>query len=211
MKIRSPEGFTLLELMVGVMILSVLVAVAMATYGKFRDRAAMLVDETNEKVLLAAAKLYAYDKSALPGNLSQLRPQDIERAYAMVTEGKRSYTFLAFLQERVGLMEIAEAVSTNPIDKYLTGSAQQIQKIKTCPMDPNPPASGGVSYGIVHPTAAELAGGTELQWLLNPNNADAVVIVETDALDGSVLKYRHEGNKTCIEILNSGVIRRGTQ
>ena len=198
MKIRSRYGFTLLELLVTIMILSVLVSGSVAMFGKFRDRAAMLVDETNMKILLAAAKLYAYDNNALPGNLSELRTQDVERAYALVTEGKRPYTFLVFLQEWVALTDVAEA---GVIDKYLPGNENQILKIKTCPL-----STGSISYGIIHPS---LSGSqTELQWLLDKDHANAVVIVETNATDASTLAYRHEGGRTCMQVLNSGVVQK---
>ena len=202
MKIHTRYGFTLLELLVTGMILLVLASVGMAMYGRYRDRAAMLVDETNEKVLLAAAKLYAYDNNALPGNLSELRPQDLERAYAEVTDGKRPYTFFASLQEMVGLADIAEA---GPIDKYLTGNTAQIEKIKTCPSDKTPPSSAdGYSYGI--PAAV---AGKPLSWLLNPSNADTAIIVETDvAVAAPVIYSRHGG--TCMVISVSGIIRRCT-
>ena len=200
MRIHSRYGFTLLELLVTSMILSILVSVGMAMYGRYRASAAMLVDETNQKVLLAAAKLYAYDNNALPGNLSELRSQDLERAYAMVSEGKRPYTFLAFLQEMIGSMDVAEALT---IDKYLpTGTTQQIQKIKTCPMDPTPPSAGGNSYGI-----SATAANKSLSWLLDPNNATAAIIVETDNLT-TVVYTRHQG--VCVVTSASGVIRRCT-
>ncbi len=200
MKIRSRYGFTLLELLVTSMVLSILVSVGMATYGRYRSSAAILVDETNQKVLLAAAKLYAYDNNALPGNLSELRPQDLERAYAMVTDGKRPYTFFAFLKEMVEPMGVAEALT---IDKYLpAGTTQQIQKIKTCPMDPTPPLAGGNSYGI-----SATAANKSLSWLLDPNNATTAIIVETDNLT-TVVFTRHQG--ICVVASASGVIRRCT-
>ena len=198
MKNRGGNGFSILELMVGVMILSVLVAAGMTVYGRYRDRTAMLIDQTNQKVLLAAAKLFAYDNNALPGSLSELRPQDLERAYAMVTKGKRPYTLLAYLQEFVGMTDLAEAADVSLPDRYLSGNPQ---KIRTCPMDRTPPP-GGVSYGI-DPGAA----GRPLSWLLDQANADAPIVVETDVADGSVRAFRHQSNNTCIAISASGVIQ----
>ena len=181
------------------MILTVVVSLASVGYGKYKDKAAMLVDETNEKVLLAAVKLYAYDTNALPGSLSQLRTRDLERAYAQVTEGKRPYTFFAFLQENLGLLNIAEAVPPALPGRYLGDNPAKVLK---CPADPTPP-----SYGI-HANAAT----KPLSWLLNSANAGAAIIVESDQdnpTDADVA-WRHQGRTTCVKAFASGVIRRTT-
>lgn len=202
---RKSKAFTVMELMVAVVILAIIVSLSSVGYAKYREKAAMLVDETNEKTLLAAAKLYAYDTNAMPGSLSQLRTRDLERAYALVTEGKRPYTLFAFCQEQLGLLNIAEAVVVpGPLDRYLGGNsdgtttdaqAKQIRKIMTCPVDPNPP-----SYGIT--TGASGAAGKPLSWLLNPANAGAIVITET--------ALRHQGGTIGVKISASGVVSRDT-
>jgi competence protein ComGC len=63
-----------MELMLAVMIVTIIVAMSTAGYTRYRDKAAMLVDETNLKVLLGAVKLFAYDTKFLPGSLDDLLP-----------------------------------------------------------------------------------------------------------------------------------------
>ena len=194
-----------MELMVAVVILTIVVAVASVGYSRYRDRAAMLVDETNEKVLLAAVKLYAYDTNALPGSLSQLRTGDLERAYALVTDGKRPYTFLAFLEENLGLFDIAEAA---PLPSRYLGDNPQ--KILTCPMDKTPPATGGYSYGITT-GGADGAANKPLSWLLNPANAGLSVVVESDIQNPAAdtdFARRHNGGSTFVKATASGIISR---
>ena len=87
----------MMELLVASLVLSIIASLAVVGYGGYRDRAAMLVDETNQKVLVAALKLYYYDNKDLPDLLAELTPEYLDRAYAMVVGGKRPYTFLAFL------------------------------------------------------------------------------------------------------------------
>ncbi len=187
---RKSKAFTVIELMVTVVILTIIVSISSVGYARYRDKAAMLVDETNEKALLAAVKLYAYDTNAMPGSLAQLRTRDLERAYALVTEGKRPYTLFAFFQEQLGLLNIAEAAGPPPLDRYLGGNAAQILKIMTCPLDPNPP-----SYGITTGAANK-----PLSWLLNPANAGAIVITETAP--------RHQGGTIFVKVSTSGVVSR---
>ena len=210
------RAFTIMELMVAVVILTIVVSMASVGYAQYRDKVAMLVDETNQKVLLAAVKLYAYDTNALPGSLSQLRPRDVERAYAQVTDGKRPYTLLAFLQEQVGLFNIAEAaVIASPggplPDKYFGGGqVTQAQKWKllTCPMDPTPPSAGGVSYGL-HADAAN----KPLSWLLDPGNANLSAwqncIVESDIANptnAADFVRRHRGGHTFVSASAGGTV-----
>ncbi len=199
---QSRKAFTVLELMVTVVIITIIVSLSSVGYARYKDRAAMLVDETNQKVLMAAVKLYAYDTNALPGSLSQLRKDDLERAYALVTEGKRPYTMLAFLQEQVGLLDIAEAA---PLPSRYLGDNPR--GILTCPMDRTPPSAGGVSYGI-HRDAIN----QPLSWLLNPANAGRICIGESDlpvASDADFVR-RHDGGKTLIKTSVGGIIQRDT-
>ena len=190
------RAFSIMELMVAVTILTVVVSMASVGYTQYRDRAAMLVDETNQKVLLAAVKLYAYDTNALPGSLSQLRPRDVERAYAQVTDGKTPYTFFAFLQEQVGLCNIAEAIMSPSVlsERYIAGgnaTPEQRLNIFTCPIDDTKPTlSGGnvitgYSYGFHAQCLNPDGTGKPLSWLLDPANATAVCIVESEEANPS--------------------------
>lgn len=180
----------MLELLAAVVVLAIVASMALASYQGYRDRAAMLVDETNQKVLQAALKLYAYDTNALPGSLSQLRSGDIERAYALVTEGKERYTMWAALSEWLS-GEIAEA-------QILPGRYyNNDQRVLTCPSDPTPPSRGGISYAI--------APGWEnrsLQDLLDSGNSDQELIIEADDPAGKEVVYRHGGGKTsvCVKV-----------
>lgn len=199
---RGPKAFTVIELMVAVVIVAILVSLASVGYARYKDRAAMLVDETNQKILLAAVKLYAYDTNALPGSLSQLHDHHLEKAYAQVTEGKRPYTFLAFLEEQLGLLDIAEAA---PLPSRYLGDNPQ--KVLTCPMDRTPPSEGGVSYGI-HQDAAD----KPLSWLLNPANANRTCLGESDVAVASDADFsrRHDGGRTFIKMSASGIVGRDT-
>ncbi len=168
MKRHRWKGMSLLEVVASLVALVILVSLAVAGYQSYRDRTAMLMDETNQKVLQAAVKLYAYDSKSLPGSLSDLRPNDLSRAYTWVTEGKRPYTFLVFVQELLG-ERVAEAV---PLPgKYYNNDLN----ILTCPKDPTPPAKGGYSYAL----SANWVN-RPFKDLLDARNADDPLIVESD-------------------------------
>ncbi len=186
-------GFTILEIMVTIMVLGVLVALSLTGYQGYRNRTAMLVDETNQKVILAAAKLYAYDNRFLPGNLSQLKPEHWERAYALVTRGKRPYTLWAFLLEQVGLEKVAEAQTLLDHPRQYLGP--NALKTLTCPSDPTPPPTGK-SYELTQGVTG--AAGQPLSWFLNVANASRPVIIECGD-DGVTLDLRHQGRSVAIQ------------
>lgn len=205
-------GFTVMELMLAVMIVTIIAAMSTAGYTRYRDKAAMLVDETNQKVLLAAVKLFAYDTNALPGSLSDLRDSDLRRAYAQVTEGKKPFTVFAFLKEELAGLGIAEASDQPLPDRYIGSGGdtlQQRQRLLTCPVDPTPPSAGGHSYAI-HQQCLNGDSGRPLSWLLDPANAARTVIGESDrrvATDADFVR-RHEGGRTFVRASASGVITR---
>lgn len=203
MKVSEKRGFTLLEILVAVVVLTVLTSTAVVVYQGYRDRVAMMVDETNQKVLQAAAKLYAYDNNALPGSLSDLRPVQLRRAYALVQRGKHPYTLLTHLgatwRSWVGV-GVAEAHFIPA--RYYSWSLETI----TCPSDSTPPTSfdsqgdpqGGMSYGV-EPGAA----GKPLSWLLDPSQAGVALIIETED-GGRTQAFRHENGSTAVLTTVSG-------
>jgi len=213
---RKPKAFTMLELIVCAVVVVILGSVAMVGYQGYRDRVNMMVDETNQKVLQAAVKLFAYDTGALPGSLTELKPQHLHRAYAMVTTGKKPYTALAFLKE-TGAMLLGESevfAQTHLPPRYYNQNLETI----TCPNDPTPPT--GFDAGTGQPT-----GGTSyeinaafseapLVVLLNPANAGAVLIFETDvhtangAVPDNDRVYRHGRGRVCVQTTVEGGRRR---
>lgn len=65
-------GFSLLELLMAILVISVLAAISIPTFQGYRDRAHKSVDETNLKMLAMAVKLYANDTNQLPASLDAL-------------------------------------------------------------------------------------------------------------------------------------------
>lgn len=185
------KAFTLLELLVAVVILAILASMSVAGLTRYRDRADVLVCATNERVQAAATKLSTYDNNSLPGELSDLKPEYLERAYAQLMEETRPYTVLAFLQEWIG-EGTAEAYILD--SKYLGPNPL---KTLTCPADRTPPP-GGNSYAM---NAA--AANQPLSFLNDPANAGLPLVFESD--DGVNPSYRHGGGKYCVGTTMGGV------
>ncbi len=170
------RAFTLVELLVSVVITGILATLAMASYQGAMDRANMLVDETNQKILALAVKLYATDQDALPGSLSQLRPRDLERAYAMWQESRPALPRAWAARHEWWGVAVAEAATAVPFyPRYISDL-----KTLTCPSDPTPPklvngAISGTSYAL-NPSAANKSR----TWLTDAVNGSVPLIYEAD-------------------------------
>ncbi len=214
--LRKLRAFTILELIICAVVVVILASVAMVGYQGYRDRVHIMICETNQEIQQTAVKLFAYDTGALPGSLTELKPQHLHRAYAMVTTGRKPYTALAFLKETGAmLLGQSQAFAQNHLPpRYYDQNLETI----TCPSDATPPTgfdaqsgrpTGGTSYEI---NAA--FSGAPLAVLLNPANADAVLIFETDVHTASGANpdddrvYRHGRGKVCVQTTVGGRRRR---
>ncbi len=201
MRWRFRKAFTLMELLVTVAMLSIIVSIAIVSYLGYQDRVSMLVDQTNQKILAAAIRIQATETGTVAGSLSELRPENLERAYAqMGAGGKRSYTMLVYLdqvwKEWLGV-PVAEATTFLPAECYNIDL-----KTITCPRDSTPPTgftvtvsgqsqpTGGVSYAL-----APIVQNKSLAWLLDLSaNGTQPLIVESDSATGSPRALRHKGS-----------------
>ncbi len=185
------RGFTMLEILIAVVVLAILASIAMVNYQGYRDRVTMMVDATNQKVLAAAVKIYAYDTGALPGSLSDLRSRDLDRAFAGVSKGKRPYTMLAhwreLIQQAVGIpVAYAEFLPS----RYYNGDL----KVISCPKDPDPPtgfnASGKPMGGKSYEIAPEFKG-KPLSFILATANKNKTLIFESDEAGSPEFRHRN--------------------
>ena len=206
-RVSRSRGFTMMELMIAVVILGVLASVALVGYRGYLDRANILVDETNQKVLQAAVKLYAYDHNALPASLSDLRPRDFRRAYALVVEGRKPYTLMAYLQESVGVTTAeAHVGAPGPLHPDHREYYQNNINIFRCLSDTT---EEGVSYQI-----NSAFSGASLSVLLNPANAGATLIFESDTVGNgadpatAITFLRHQGGTLAVVTTVGGVRKR---
>ncbi len=164
----------MMELMVASVVLAIIASLAVVGYGGYRDRVAMMVDETNQEVLAAALKLYAYDNNSLPGSLAEIETRCIDRAYAAVTEGREPYTFFVYLEEKLGVKS-AMAEPPMQLSPYSLPPRYYDNRrdILLCPLD----AGRGLqtSYAI-----GQDALSLSISQLLSPHYAHAVVIEEIE-------------------------------
>ena len=150
-KQRFLTGFTLVEILVAIIILTVLASLSIATYQKtvttYRDTICL----QNLQVLQTAIDIYTLEKDTLPTTLSQLEPRHIYLAYEKVVGKQKENSFLVFLRNRFGI----KPVWAQSLGKYY-GNNPRVLK---CPSDT---PSSSLSY-VINPdeTQTKKCNGTK--------------------------------------------------
>ncbi len=138
---KTERGFTLIELIVVLAIVLVLSSIAMYLHQRGLAHARKTVCQTNLRALQTAIELYVAENGDLPGTLTHLKLEHLEKAYAKAIKDRgwliKAYTFLIKLDESDHAY--AQFLTYENLKEY--GATE---KIFHCPADHN----GGASYGM---------------------------------------------------------------
>lgn len=96
-------GFTFLEVLVAIVILTVVASLSIATYQKTVNTNRDTLCLQNLKVLQAAIDIYTLEKDTLPTTLSQLEPRHIYLAYEKVVGKRRENPLFSALRNILGI------------------------------------------------------------------------------------------------------------
>lgn len=139
-KTMKKIAFTLIEVMVAIIILTVVVSLSIASYEKTIRSSKDRTDMLNLQVLQKAADIYTMETDTLPTSLTQLTPRHIHLAYQEITGKQRENPCLAFLRNHFGV-KYAWAI---PLPPRYYGSNPKTLK---CPLDASTALS---SYTLNH-------------------------------------------------------------
>lgn len=157
-------GFTLIEILAALIIMSLLVSLSVVTYQKTIRQTEDRACQQNLQVLAAAIDIYALENNSLPVSLSKLNDEQIRLAHLKVFGQKKENRLLALLK---GFWGIKPAIAQS-LEKYYGNNP----KARRCPADKT------VSSDI-HYTSYALDAGTGKTFQLIPDltakNTGAIV------------------------------------
>ena len=163
------KAFTLIEIIVVIVIIAVLTTLTVPIYFNLIEEANNTACESNQRVLLGALQMYAVDNPVLPASLSQLRDNDLKRAWAKEMSEPGSWKKrLAYAISDFNFKPLAYADSSSWLKEYLG-----LVKGPACPKDDTPPPLN-YSYGL----NAEFASQSSSK-LFNADS-DSLIIADCD-------------------------------
>lgn len=133
------KAFTLIEIVAIVAVIGILVTLGINAYGNIIEDSKAKICDTNQQALKTALDIYAMEHDTLPGDLSMLPSEYIQKAFARIMQGRGAWKIkLAYFV--VGLEDRGVAYAGLLTDYLARGN----QKLLTCPKN----TSGGISYGM---------------------------------------------------------------
>lgn len=135
------KAFTLMEIIIIVVVIGILATLGLPTYQNVIEDSKAKVCQANLQALNTSLEIYAMEHDVMPGGLSELTPEYIEKAYAHILQEKGAWKIkLAYFIVRWEQRGLAYAGLLSDISK---GNLSLI----TCPSDTSPPPTG-ISYGL---------------------------------------------------------------
>jgi prepilin-type N-terminal cleavage/methylation domain-containing protein len=135
------KSFTLIEILVGLIIISILASLSIAS---FRKTVAVNEEKAcieNLKVLQGAIDIYTLENDALPASLALLTPRQINLAYFKVAGQTKENHLIAALKN-IFRIKPALAQPLPPLSQYYGNN----KKVFVCPADTrSPPSSCGAA------------------------------------------------------------------
>ena len=133
-------GFTLIEIIIAVVVLSILSAIGAISWDAMVDKTRQDICEQNQTILVGAIKFYIYDNQAAPTSLSSIYPKYTDFALAKIKKDHPVvYAKRAISLAMLRAIQPKDAVAAN-ISPYLGMQTSVLH----CPEDSN----GGISYGL---------------------------------------------------------------
>lgn len=137
------KGFTLLEIIIVIVVLGILATLGLPAYNNTIENSKSRICQANLDALKVALDIYAMDHDIMPGSLSELPAEYINKAYASIMQRKDAWKIkLAYFI--VGLQEKGFAYASPFIKDLAKGNMKMI----TCPNDTRSVLPAHGSYGL---------------------------------------------------------------
>jgi competence protein ComGC len=134
--------FTMVEIIITLIIILLLFTIGIPMYHNVVENAKAKACEVNLKVLLGALEAHAVENDQLPGSLSQLNKNDLQKAWAKVLD-KEGWWRIKLVYFLIDFDKRGLAYAQSSWISRYVGALKYL----TCPVDDTPPPAG-FSYGL---------------------------------------------------------------
>lgn len=142
------KSFTLIEILVGVIIITILASLSMASYRKTVETNNEKICKENLKTLQAAIDIYTLENGSLPATLAQLTPRQIYLAHSQVVGEAKENSLTGALKNIFGV-NTAVAQSPPTLPKYYSNNRNVFRDPSdTTTASPPAPGSCTITPGI---------------------------------------------------------------
>ena len=156
------RAFTLIEIIIVIVIIGILATIGLPFYQNVLESSKEKVCQTNLLALKKAVEMYIMEHDTVPGSLSELKPETINKAYASVMSGKDAWK-----------KRLAYLIVEGPQWGIAYAQGYGMPKLR-CPSNPDT-SPIAISYGL----NAGLAKITSSQYKILTD--DTVVVADAEA------------------------------
>lgn len=165
------NGFTLVEILAAIIILSILTSLSIVAYQKTLETNDERICQQQQKILQGAIEAYTIENDSLPNELAQLKPEHIHLAYLKITGQRPGNKLMAFWQDFLGTRP-ATAQTLPELGKYYNYDT----RILRCPDDKT--ASTDSKYTSYKINTYDFIDTADLK---DPVKANTALIYDKDA------------------------------
>ncbi len=137
---KNRFGFTLIEIIIAVVVLSILSAIGAISWDAMVDKTRQDICEQNQTILVGALKFYIYDNQAAPTSLSSIYPKYTDFALAKM---KKDHP-VVYAKRAISLAMLRASQPKNAVAADISPYLGMQTSVLHCPEDNN----GLPSYGL---------------------------------------------------------------
>ena len=166
---KNKFAFTLIEIIITVVVLSILSAIGAISWDAMVDKTRQDICEQNQTILVGALKFYIYDNQAAPTSLSSIYPKYTNFALAKM---KKDYP-ITYAKRAISLAMLRASQPKNALAAQFADYLGMQTSVLHCPEDNN----GGISYGL-HKVFDGLTGSAAIDMFESCSNE--IIIADSD-------------------------------
>ena len=165
-------GFTLIEIIIAVVVLSILSAIGAISWDAMVDKTRQDICEQNQTILVGALKFYIYDNQAAPTSLSSIYPKYTDFALAKM---KKDHP-VVYAKRAISLAMLRASQPKNAVAADISPYLGMQTSVLHCPEDNN----GLPSYGL-HNVFDGIQGASAINMFKLCRDNNVIIVADSDS------------------------------